>query len=89
MPTAPATPDGDEHPSAHGPPATQQYRVSTPTQPLSNNNNDALFYLPLLQIGAHSPLQSKEPKHSRNELSLAHTHARTHTQLLYIVGKKI
>ena len=33
-----------------------------------------------LQIGAHSPLQSKEPKHSQtNFRARTHTHTHTHT----------
>ena len=31
-----------------------------------NNNNNVLFYALFLEIGAHSPLQNKVPKHSQN-----------------------
>ena len=40
------------------------------------------FYVLFLQIGAHNPLQSKEPKHSQNKLVHAHTHTVTHTHTL-------
>ena len=49
------------------------------------DKNNVLFHVLSLQTGAHSPLQSKEPKHSQKKLLQArsnmhtHTHARTHT----------
>ena len=46
-------------------------------------NNDVHFYVLFFQAGAHSPLQSKEPKHRWNKLLwvwvCTHMHARTHT----------
>ena len=40
-----------------------------------DDNNSVLFSVLLFQIGAHSPLQSKEPAHTHT-----HTHARTHAR---------
>ena len=38
------------------------------------------FYVLFLQIGAHIPLQSKEPKHNQTSAGVhAHTHTNTHT----------
>ena len=31
-----------------------------------------MFYVLFLQVGAHNPLQSKEPKHSKNKLVYTH-----------------
>ena len=50
---------------------------------INNNNNNKYvpFYVPFLRIGPHSPLQCKEPTHSRSNISLfrTHTHKHTHT----------
>ena len=43
------------------------------------NNNNVLFYVLFLRIGTHSPLQSKEPKHS--QIKLTHTCAGKHTHM--------
>ena len=47
----------------------------------TGDNSKTLFYVLFLQIGVHSPLQSKEPKHSQT-ISLEHVcrHTHTHTQ---------
>ena len=44
---------------------------------VGNDNNNVLLYEVFLQIGTHSPLQSKEPKHSQK--AQAYTHRHTHT----------
>ena len=44
-----------------------------------NNDSNALLYVPFLQIGARSPLESQEQKHSQNKLAWACACARTHT----------
>ena len=36
-------------------------------EPANNNNNNMRFCVLFLEIGAHGPLQSKEPKHSQNK----------------------
>ena len=44
----------------------------------NNNNNDNVhIYVLILQTGAHNPLQSKEPKHSQNNIALARAYARS------------
>ena len=45
------------------------YHFATNTE-----NNLVLFYMLFLQTGAHSPLQSKEPKRSQIKLARARTH---------------
>ena len=44
-----------------------------------NDNNNALFYVLFLQIGANSPLEHKEPKQSKQTCTCAHTREHTHT----------
>ena len=38
-----------------------------PSPAYDNYNYNVLFYVLFLQIGAHSPLQSKEPTRSQNK----------------------
>ena len=42
------------------------------TDHTSHNNNNVFFCVLFLQIGAHNPLQSKEPEHSQNNLPHKH-----------------